>query len=178
MPTPAGTGAEKARETRSEHWITRGIVGYRAVCEARRGDDLARACRGHGLERKVHARLEGDRAVGNYESLKGKQWDVVIDNPTTLPRWVRQAAEVLKGQVGQYVFISTISTYASNDTPGADETAAMALERTGHDEQAGVRVDLAALDDLRRQARFFGGLRTIGLSTGVITSRLALRVSA
>ena len=71
-------------------------------------------------------KLEGDRAVGNYESLKGKQWDVVIDNPTTLPRWVRQASEVLKGQVGQYVFVSTISTYASNDTPGADESAPLA----------------------------------------------------
>lgn len=71
-------------------------------------------------------KLEGDRSVGNYESLKGKRWDVVIDNPTTLPRWVRQAAEVLKGQVGQYVFISTISTYASNETPGADETAPLA----------------------------------------------------
>ncbi len=71
-------------------------------------------------------KLEGDRAVGNYESLKGKQWDVVIDNPTTLPRWVRQAGEVLKGHAGQYVFISTISTYASNNTPGADETAPLA----------------------------------------------------
>jgi 2'-hydroxyisoflavone reductase len=81
-------------------------------------------------------KLEGDRAVGNYESLKGKKWDVVIDNPTTLPRWVRQAAEVLKGNVGQYVFISTISVYAANETPGADETDALATTTEPESEDA------------------------------------------
>ena len=39
---------------------------------------------------------EGDRAVGNYAALKGRDWDVVIDNPTTIPRWVRQAAEAFR----------------------------------------------------------------------------------
>lgn len=71
-------------------------------------------------------KLQGDRAVGDYSALKGREWDVVIDNPTTIPRWVRQAAEVLKGHAKQFVFISTISVYEKNDTPGADETAAVA----------------------------------------------------
>lgn len=65
-------------------------------------------------------RLEGDRN-GNLESLKGKQWDAVIDNPTTLPKWVRDAAAVLQGNVDQYLFISTLSVYASNARPGMDE---------------------------------------------------------
>ena len=90
--------------------------------------------------------LQGDRAVGNYESLKGKQWDVVIDNPTTLPRWVRQASEVLKGQVGQYVFISTISVYAGNETPGADETAPVATTTEPESEEA---------------ARYYGPLKAL-----------------
>jgi len=55
---------------------------------------------------------------------------VVIDNPTTRPRWVREAAAAVKGRAGQYVFISTISVYARNDTPGADETAAVATTTT------------------------------------------------
>ena len=38
---------------------------------------------------------------------------------------MRDAARVLKGQVGQYIFISTISVYAANDKP-ADETAPLA----------------------------------------------------
>jgi 2'-hydroxyisoflavone reductase len=43
-----------------------------------------------------------------------------------LPFWVRDAGQVLKGKVGQYVFISTLSVYASDADPGADETAAVA----------------------------------------------------
>jgi 2'-hydroxyisoflavone reductase len=57
----------------------------------------------------------GDRAVNNYESLKGQQWDAVIDNSAssgpTAPQWVREAAAVLKDSVGQYLFISTRSVY-------------------------------------------------------------------
>jgi 2'-hydroxyisoflavone reductase len=71
-------------------------------------------------------KLQGDRAVGDYRSLQGRDWDAVIDNPTTLPRWVRQAAAALKGHVQHYVFISTISVYANNDVPNADETAELA----------------------------------------------------
>ena len=67
--------------------------------------------------------LEGDRN-GQLDALKGKTWDVVIDNPTTLPRWVRDAAAVLKDSVGQYVFISSISVYADNSKANADETDA------------------------------------------------------
>jgi 2'-hydroxyisoflavone reductase len=69
--------------------------------------------------------LLGDRNTGDLKSLEGREWDVCIDNPTTLPFWVRDAAKVLKGKVKQYVFVSTISVYAANDTP-ADETAALA----------------------------------------------------
>jgi 2'-hydroxyisoflavone reductase len=74
----------------------------------------------------------GDRAPtpGNYDSLKDGEWDVVIDNPTTRPRWVREAAAAVKGRANQYVFISTISVYAANDTPGADETAAVGTTTT------------------------------------------------
>src|SRR5215467_6285097 len=40
--------------------------------------------------------LIGDRN-GQLDALKRRQWDVVIDNPTTLPVWVRNAAQILKG---------------------------------------------------------------------------------
>jgi 2'-hydroxyisoflavone reductase len=68
-------------------------------------------------------RLEGDRN-GKLDALKGKEWDAVIDNPSTLPRWVRDAATLLKDSAGQYVFISTLSVYADNSKPGSDETGA------------------------------------------------------
>ena len=68
--------------------------------------------------------LVGDRN-GQLDALKGRKWDVAIDNPTTLPAWVRDAAQILKGNVERYVFISTISVYADT-TKGADENAPLA----------------------------------------------------
>src|SRR5437773_4584057 len=68
--------------------------------------------------------LVGDRN-GNLDALKNRQWDVVIDNPTTLPAWVRDAAQVLKGNVERYVLISTISVYADT-SKGVDENAPLA----------------------------------------------------
>lgn len=66
--------------------------------------------------------LIGDRN-GNLEALKGKTWDAVIDNPSTLPRWVRDAAQLLKDSASHYLFISTISVYADNSKPGMDESS-------------------------------------------------------
>jgi len=65
--------------------------------------------------------LIGDRN-GRLDALKNRQWDVAIDNPTTLPAWVRDAAQILKGNVERYVFISTISVYGEVKT-GPGESA-------------------------------------------------------
>jgi 2'-hydroxyisoflavone reductase len=75
--------------------------------------------------------LLGDRDVNDYKSLaaevaKGRRWDVCIDNPSSVPHWIRDAAAVLKGHVGGYMMISSLSAYADNATPGHDETAALA----------------------------------------------------
>ena len=69
--------------------------------------------------------LTGDRN-GKLDALKDRQWDVVIDNPTSVPVWVRDAAQILKGNVDRYVFISTISVYADTSKPGTDEGAPLA----------------------------------------------------
>jgi 2'-hydroxyisoflavone reductase len=69
--------------------------------------------------------LIGDRN-GQLGALKGRKWDVVIDNPTMLPKWVRDAAAILKGNVDRYIFISTISVYGNIPAPGLDETAPVA----------------------------------------------------
>jgi 2'-hydroxyisoflavone reductase len=74
---------------------------------------------------KEAEQLIGDRN-GQLDALKGRKWDVVIDNPTTLPVWVRDAAQILKGNVDRYVFISTISVYSDNSKPGMDETGPLA----------------------------------------------------
>ncbi len=68
--------------------------------------------------------LLGDRN-GKLDALRNRRWDVVIDNPTSLPVWVRDAAAVLKGKVDRYVFISTVSVYADTNK-GYDETGPLA----------------------------------------------------
>ncbi len=59
---------------------------------------------------------------GDVSALAGKKFDVVIDNPTTFPAWVRNAAQYLKGNTGQYIFISTISVYSDDSKPNKDES--------------------------------------------------------
>ena len=66
--------------------------------------------------------LVGDRNTGDLKALEGRAWDVCIDNPTTLPFWVRDAGRVLHGKVKHYIFVSTVSVYAQDDAP-ADESA-------------------------------------------------------
>ena len=80
---------------------------------------------------KEAEQLLGDRN-GQLDALKGRTWDVVIDNPATLPVWVRDAAQILKGNAERYVFISTISVYADTSKQGMDETAPLA-KYTGPD---------------------------------------------
>lgn len=58
----------------------------------------------------------------DVSALKGLTFDVVLDNPTTFPAWVRNAAQHLKGNVGHYIFISTESVYPNNSRPNMDET--------------------------------------------------------
>ncbi|MDQ6612034.1 MAG: epimerase [Gemmatimonadota bacterium] len=95
-----------------------GFIGPGEVRYAiERGHDVTLFQRG-----KTHAelfpkvkKLVGDRNLPNgHDALKGKKFDVVIDNPTTLPQWVKGAGEALKGNVGHYIFVSTISVF--NDT--------------------------------------------------------------
>jgi 2'-hydroxyisoflavone reductase len=86
--------------------------------------------------------LVGDRN-GQLDALKGRQWDVVIDNPTSIPVWVRDAAQILKGNVDRYVFISTISVYADTSKPGVIEDAPLA-KYTGADSMKETRESLIA----------------------------------
>lgn len=80
--------------------------------------------------------LVGDRAVNNYESLRGKTWDAVIDNSAasgpTAPQWVREAAAVLKDSVGQYLFISTRSVFADlSAVPATVDSPVLTLSNSG-----------------------------------------------
>ena len=102
-----------------------GFTGpYQVRYALSRGHKITTFNRGKTHPGELPAEVEqliGDRN-GRLDALKNRQWDVVIDNPTTLPAWVRDAAQVLKGNVDRYVFTSTISVYGEVKT-GVDENA-------------------------------------------------------
>lgn len=87
--------------------------------------------------------LTGDRETGDLKSLEGREWDVCIDNPTSVPSWVRDAGRVLAGKVKHYVFISSVSAYASTEKPGTTEDAPLA-RYTGEDVMKETRATLLA----------------------------------
>ncbi len=64
--------------------------------------------------------LIGDRD-GNLNSLKGREWDAVIDTSGTLPRVVTESARLLSGHCQTYVFISSVSVYQDFKRPDIPE---------------------------------------------------------
>jgi 2'-hydroxyisoflavone reductase len=118
--------AEKAMK--SLHILILGGTGFIGPNEVRyalsRGHKVTTFNRGKSHPNELPNEVDqliGDRN-GKLDALKNRQWDVVIDDPTTLPAWVRDAAQILKGNVDRYVFISTISVYADT-SKGVDESA-------------------------------------------------------
>ena len=91
---------------------------------------------------------------GDMSALKGLKFDVVIDNPTTAPAWVRNAAQYLKGNTNHYIFISTISAYASDKNAWSDETDPTHPLPAGLDPY----VDMTTLEPQNR-GRYYGPLK-------------------
>lgn len=91
----------------------------RAVVEAAlgRGDAVTMFNRGitnPGLFPGVET-VTGDRAEG-LSPLGRREFDAVVDVACYEPAAARVSAEALKGRVGRYVFVSTVSVYASQAT--------------------------------------------------------------
>ena len=74
----------------------------------------------------------------------GRAWDAAIDTCGYISAAVRAAAEALADKVEHYTFISSMSVYADQGTPDADETAKVAKLEEG--QGGGQR-----LRDLRRE---------------------------
>ena len=91
-----------------------GFIGPHMVSEAlRRGHNVTLFNRGR-TNNEIFPDLEtikGDRD-GGLDGLRGRQWDVVVDNSGYVPRHVADSARLLAPNVGQYLYISTIAVYA------------------------------------------------------------------
>src|SRR5207302_8831897 len=65
-------------------------------------------------------RVVGDRD-GGLGPLAGRAFDAAMDTCGYVPRVVRASAELLAPTVERYAFVSTLSVYAQERTPGQDE---------------------------------------------------------
>lgn len=65
--------------------------------------------------------LRGDRA-GDLAALRGRDWDAVVDTSGYVLRDVRTSAELLAAHVRRYLFISSISVYASFARPNDEDS--------------------------------------------------------
>lgn len=102
-----------------------GFIGPHMVRRAReRGHTITLFNRGRSND-DLFPDLEtliGDRD-GKLDALEGRQWDAVIDTSGYVPRHVRDSANLLKDAAKHYLFISSVSAYASFDQPGMTEDA-------------------------------------------------------
>jgi 2'-hydroxyisoflavone reductase len=77
-------------------------------------------------------KLRGDRS-GDVSALEGRAWDAVLDVAAYLPADVRRSVEAVRGRVGSYVFVSSISVYADFSVP-PEESAAVAELQPGDED--------------------------------------------
>jgi 2'-hydroxyisoflavone reductase len=72
-------------------------------------------------------RIRGDRNAGarGLEALSDGAWDVCIDVSGYTPMQVRASAQMLKGRVHRYVFISSVSVYEDSGDVPVRETHAL-----------------------------------------------------
>jgi 2'-hydroxyisoflavone reductase len=70
--------------------------------------------------------LEGDRN-GGLDALRGKRWDAVVDDSATNPKWVQDSAELLRDNVGRYLFTSSTGVYYPYLRRGIDESGPVPL---------------------------------------------------
>jgi 2'-hydroxyisoflavone reductase len=66
--------------------------------------------------------LIGDRK-GQLDALRGRKWDVVVDDTGYIPKFVKVSAELLAPNVGYCLFVSSISAYASLAKPNDEHSA-------------------------------------------------------
>src|SRR5210317_2050143 len=134
-----------------------GFIGPHMVREAlRRGHSVTLFNRGktnNALFPDLET-IKGDRDNG-LDGLKDRKWDAVIDNSGYVPRHVQDSARLLAPNVGRYLYISTVSVYASfgvknhEDSPLATIADETIEEVTGETDGA-----LKALCEKRAAAEF------------------------
>jgi 2'-hydroxyisoflavone reductase len=106
-----------------------------------RGHKVTLFNRGHKDATLFGDRVEvliGDRdkkIAPGLSALEGtRSWDAVIDNSGYLPRHVRDAAQLLKGRVRRYLFVSTVAAYEGAGTVCLETSPLLALSNPDNEQ--------------------------------------------
>jgi nucleoside-diphosphate-sugar epimerase len=108
-------------------------------------------------------RLIGDRAVG-LDALRGRSWDVVIDNSGRNVEWTAEAATQLRDRVETYVYTSSTGVYYPyrGDLIGEDTPVLMEVPSgLSEDESGEYRYGVMKARSEAEARRVFGADRTI-----------------
>jgi 2'-hydroxyisoflavone reductase len=115
--------------------------------------------------------LQGDRdgGLGALEAATiGQHFDAAIDTCGYVPRVVAAACRLLEARVDRYLFVSSVSAYASPGRPGLDEDAPLAVleDAASEDVPAHYGALKAACETVVRE--HFGGARALLIRPGLI----------
>lgn len=112
----ASTGKSPAGKSANKRMLILGGTGFIGPPMVRyavdRGHEVTIFTRGKSrVDLPDVEHLVGDR-TGDLEALKGRSWDVVLDNNARDYRWVKLTTELLRDKAEHYLFVSSISAYA------------------------------------------------------------------
>lgn len=91
------------------HFVDAAVAAGHSVAVFNRGASVADLP--EGVER-----LQGDRASGDYASIRDRDWDVAIDLAVYDPEWVTSLGEAMAGRIAKYVYLSSMSVYENDDS--------------------------------------------------------------
>ena len=108
--------------------------------------------------------LIGDRE-DDLEALKGRKWDVVIDNSCHKVEWAEKTATLLRGNVGLYLFTSSTGVYYPYLQEGMHENMKLVMEEPENIEDEEIKIEywygVTKTNSEIRTKQIFGEGRTI-----------------
>lgn len=102
---------------------------------------------------------------GAYDEVVRREWDEIVDISSN-PVHVAAAVDALGERTKHWTYISTVSVYAANDTPGADETAELLTPAGPDEEQDYGRAKALAEASVRSALGFRAAIVRPGLIVG------------
>ena len=140
-----------------------------------RGHKVTLFNRGHKDATLYGDRVEvliGDRdtrTAPGLSALEGaRKWDAVIDNSGYVPRHVRDAAQLLKGRVHRYLFVSTVAAYKGSGPVCVEESSLRTVSDPANEQVTAATYGEMKAEGDRIVREIYGSAATVVRPTFVI----------